>query len=79
MNDAFGKRFGLSPRYAARGTDRVAGRALIVFQSIKAEIALYRCFLDIIILHGAEGTGFQTLFAPDAQVFIYQNQAYFVS
>jgi len=79
MNDAFGQRFGFAPRNAARGTDRVAGRGLTVIQAINTQIALDRGFPVIIILHGPEGTGCQTFLTPDAQIFIYQNQAHVIS
>ena len=79
MDDAFGKRLRSSPRNAACGTDRVAGRRLIVFQAIKTEVAFDGGFPIIIVLHGSERTGFQALFAADAQFFIDENQAHFIS
>jgi hypothetical protein len=67
---AVGKRFGPAPRYATGGTDRAACRSLLVIQSLDTEIALDCSFLVIIILHGPEGTGLQTLFTTDADFFI---------
>jgi len=67
---AVGKRFGFAPRYAAGGTDREAGRSLLVIQSLDTEIALDRSILVIIILHGPKRTGLQTLFTTDADFFI---------
>jgi hypothetical protein len=51
---------------------------LIILQSLHTKIAFDGGFLVIIILHGPEGTGLQTFFAPNAQVFIYQNEAHFI-
>ena len=64
------ERLGLAPRYAAGGTDREARRSLLVIQSLDTEVALDCSFLVIIILHGPEGTGLQTLFTTDADFFI---------
>ena len=52
---------------------------MAVLQSINAEIAFDGGFLVIVILHGSEGTGFQTLLAADAQFFIDENQPHFIS
>jgi hypothetical protein len=65
-----GKRFGFTPRYAARWTDREARRSLLVIQSLDTEVALDGSFLVIIILHGPEWAGLQALLTTDADFFI---------
>ena len=79
MDDAFGKRPRLAPRYAASGTNRVAGRRLIGFKTIDAQIAFDGGFPIIVILHGPERTGLQALFAADAQFFIDENHTHVIS
>jgi hypothetical protein len=76
---AVGKRFGFAPRYAAGGTDRETRRNLLVIQSLDTEIALDRSLLVIIILHGSERAGLQTLFTTDADVFIDEHKPVFIS
>jgi hypothetical protein len=48
------------------------------FQTLYTEITFDGGFLLIIVLHGPEGTDFQTLFTTDAELFFDENQALFI-